>query len=102
MFRFILRLFATICLALAVLLAIIDATRSIAADALVLTPLATSWADTSPASLAATQGLVGALAWNMAVAPILSLPGFAVFLALALLLFLLGGRSRAGHGFADD
>ena len=57
MIRFIFRLLATLALAIAVIMAVLDATRSIAADALVLTPLGTSWYLVSPETLNLAQAL---------------------------------------------
>ena len=52
MFRFLFRLAATIALAVAVIMAVLDATRTVAASQLVLTPLDTSWLTVSPDTLA--------------------------------------------------
>jgi hypothetical protein len=98
MIRFLFRLFSMFALSVAVILAVLDATRSIAASALVLTPLAASWAAAAPASLAAAEARVAEtlhpLVWDVLVVPILSLPGFVVFAVLALLLYAVGRRPR--------
>ena len=82
--------------------AVIDATRSIAASAWVLTPLAESWQSVSPVSFAAAEGFVRKatlpVLWDPVALVVLSLPGFAVFAALALLFYLVG-RRRERHGF---
>lgn len=101
MFRFTLNVFAMVFLAGAVLLAIADASRSIAADGWVLTPLAKSWSDTLPTSLEAIEKMLGAPLWGV-IAPVLSLPGFAVLGALALLFYVMAGRSRRSRGFAGE
>lgn len=104
--RFFFRFLAVMALAVAVILAVVDATRSIAASDLVLTPLVASWSSVSPATLAGVQAAaeryVLAALWDPVMLSILSLPGFAVFLILALLFQLIGrkparrlGRVRA-------
>lgn len=104
MIRFLFRLLSMFALAVAVIMAVLDATRSIAASALVATPLATSWASVSPQTLAAAQDMVSAklhpLAWSFVAVPILALPGFVVFAGLAFLLHAVGRRPRRQTGLA--
>jgi hypothetical protein len=101
MIRFLFRLLALGALAVAVIFAVLDATRSIAASALVMTPLATSWIDVSPDTLSSTQQFViekiHPLAWNPAMIEILKLPGFVVFAVMAFILFAIGRRPER-HG----
>ena len=96
--RFLFRFAATIALAVAVIMAVLDATRTVAAAHLVLTPLRTSWAAVSPHTLESFQHLVQTklhpLAWDPVTVTVLSLPGFAVFLVLAFLLYAIGHRPR--------
>ncbi|MBO6900710.1 MAG: hypothetical protein JJ864_05120 [Rhizobiaceae bacterium] len=96
MIRFFFRLLATISLAVAVIMAVLDATRSIAADQIVMTALSQSWQSVSPGSYAASEAAVSEVlapyAWDPIVLTLLSAPGFAVFLVLALLLYLIGRR----------
>ncbi len=96
MIRFLFRLLALVSLSIAVIFAVLDATRSIAASAFVTTPLSSSWQDVSPATFAAAQEFIRAkihpLAWNPVATEVLGLPGFAVFAILAFLLFALGRR----------
>jgi len=96
MIRFLLRLLSLVALAVAVVMAVVDATRTVAASALVTTPLGMSWEATSPSTLAATRIFVeqhlGQAAWNPVVTTVLSAPGFAVFLVLAFVLAALGHR----------
>lgn len=98
MFRFLFRLAAMISLAVAVIMAVLDTTRTVAASKLVLTPLKTSWLAASPDTLGAFEAFVrdkaGPALWDMAVTPVLDLPGFAVFAALALLLYAVGYRQQ--------
>lgn len=91
--RFILRLLATVLLAVAVVMAVLDATRTVAANALVTTPLGTSWMAVSPDTLqraqAAIERILPAL-WDPVALTVLELPGFVVFGVLALLVHALG------------
>ena len=89
-------------LAVAVIMTVLDATRSIAASALVTTPLATSWMAVSQDTLSATQAFVtekiGPFAWDPVLVQILALPGFVVFAVLAFLLYAVGRRPERPVG----
>ena len=103
MIRFVLRVLATFSLAVAVVMAVLDATRSIASDMIVLTPLSESWQTVWPAGYDAAEAAVSEVLmpymWDPVVLTLLSAPGFAVFLVLALLLYMIGRRPtrRAGR-----
>lgn len=103
MLRFLFRLAAMIALSVAVIMAVLDATRTVVASALVMTPLEASWLAVSPDTLAATEAFVREklhpILWTTVIVRILELPGFAVFAALAFLLYLVGHRPdrRAGR-----
>lgn len=94
--RFVFRLFSAVALAIAVILAVGDAARSVASSSLQTTPLLTSWLQTAPAGAQATQtwisARIGTAWWDLALAPVLGLPGFVVFGLLALLLYALGRK----------
>ena len=97
MIRLVFRLLALIALVAAVIVGTIDATRSVAADALLLTPFGVSWGAVSAGSLARLHGLMAADLPPQAVAAfdwLLAQPAAAVFLAVALLLHLPGHRRR--------
>jgi len=102
MIRFLFRTLATVSLAAAVIMAVVDATRTLAASELVMTPLAESWAAVSPATFAALRDFVVTtihpLVWDPAVLAVLALPGFAVFAALALLFYAIGHRRQRRVG----
>ena len=107
MFRFLFRFMAMVALAVAVIMAVVDATRTIAASELVLTPLNTSWLAVSPDTFAALQILVAEkahpLLWDPVIVSILALPGAVVLAVLALLLFAVGRKpDRRGTGFAFE
>ncbi len=99
MIRFLFRVLATLTLAAAVVMAVLDATRSVAASSLVMTPLMESWEATFPASLAALKDFltarIGAFAWDPTLVSLLGLPGFAVLGAVAFLLYAVGYRPRS-------
>lgn len=98
MLRLLFRLLAMLALAVAVIMAVLDATRTIAAEQLVLTPLATSWMAVWPDTLEATrdfaQNRIHPLLWDPVLVRIVSLPGFVVFAALAFLLHAIGRKPR--------
>lgn len=103
MIRAFLRFLAMIALSVAVITAVLDATRSIAAEAIVMTPLADTWAGLSAATLDAFEALVTLnlpdAAWTGVVVPVLHVPAFAFFAGLALVLYVAGRRParRAGR-----
>jgi hypothetical protein len=105
--RFLFRLLATISLAVAVIMAVLDATRTVAASQIVTTPLGTSWAAVSPDSLSAAEQFVRLRMypplWDSAIVPLLGLPGFVVFAILAFLLYAIGRRParRTGSFIAE-
>ena len=98
MIRFLFRLLATVSLAVAVIMAVLDATRTVAAGSLVTTPLGTSWLAVSPATLESTQAAVQTwlhpALWDPTAISILKLPGFLVFGVIALLLYAVGRRPQ--------
>ena len=105
MFRFLFRLAAMVSLSVAVIMAVLDATRTVAASRLVTTPLKTSWNAVSPETLGAAESFVREkvqpLLWDTVIDWIVSQPGFAVFAVLAFLLYLVGYRpARRMNRFA--
>jgi hypothetical protein len=96
MILFLFRLLATFALAIAVIMAVIDATRSIAASGWVYTPLEESWGDVSPWTFEAAAEFVRSatlpVLWDPVALTVLALPGFVVFLLLALVFYLIGRR----------
>ena len=98
MIRFLFRLAAMVALAVAVIMAVLDTTRTVAASKLVLTPLKTSWNAVSPDTMAAAEtfvrGKIEPLVWDTAIDWIVNQPGFAVFAALSLLLYIIGYKSH--------
>ena len=98
MFRLFFRILAVFALAIAVVMAVIDATRSIAADALTFTPLGESWYAVSPDTLNLAQAVIQRYTfpfiWDPVIIQILTLPGWVVFFALSLIFYIVGYRRR--------
>lgn len=91
-----------VALAVAVIAGVTDATRSVAAEAVVVTPLEHSWASLSPATLdsfeASVRKALPDFVWSAAVKPLLRVPGFAFFAGLALILYVIGRRPQRRVG----
>lgn len=91
-----------IALSVAVIMAVLDATRSVAASTLVMTPLNSSWLAVSPDTRAAFETFVRAKVnptiWDGGIAWVLAQPGFAVFAVLAFILYAIGYRRRRRGG----
>ena len=102
MLHFIFRLAAMVSLSISVIMAVLDATRSVAASALVLTPLNTSWLAVSPDTRSTfesfVRGKISPLLWDGAVAWVLGWPGFAVFAVLAFIFYAVGYRRQRRNG----
>ena len=102
MFQFVFKILGFFVLALAVVLAVLDITKSITASELVLTPVAATWAAISPNSLLSTRDLVQEWAhpylWDPVAEFILQLPSWLVFWLLAMILLKLGQRRENPYG----
>jgi len=101
MIRFVFRLLSVISLAVAVVMAVIDATRSIAISNLEATPIGATWLEYFPDSLGATRTWFEANApflWDPAILALLKIPGFVVFAALAFLLYAIGYKRQHSAG----
>jgi hypothetical protein len=98
MIRFVFRLFALFFLAVAIILAVVDATHSVAQGAYVMTALGQSWYSVSPSTINLAQALVQRYTlpflWDPVMVWILTLPGFVVFAALALIFYAIGHKPR--------
>ena len=94
MFKSILRLLGLFSLALAVITAVLDVTRTIADSAPVITPLGTDWFNFSPSSLNLSQAIiqryVHPVLWDPVFVKILLMPSWSVFAVLAALLLWFG------------
>lgn len=91
MFQVLIRTIALVVLALAVVLVVLDITRSISASGVVMTAASQTLEALVPGSVAAmadaVSGSLHPTVWRSVLAPILSLPSFLLCFVLALLLF---------------
>lgn len=108
MIRGLLRLLAMLALCIGVIMAVLDATRTVAAQTLVTTPLMESWQATWPEGLAGLQAFIeqrlfGVL-WDPVATTILGLPGFLVFGVIGFVLYALGRKPerRIGRFVVND
>jgi hypothetical protein len=100
--RLALRVVGTLLIAFAVILIIIDGTRSLAANGLVFTPLEATWQSMHAESLAAVRDFLSSRLFGPVLEPvvsaILSFPGWAV-VGVPGLLLAWAGRSRRERVF---
>jgi hypothetical protein len=95
--RLILRILGTWFLGLAVILFVIDGTKSLAANAILFTPLLDTWTAVHTPSLDAVRGFIGGRFFQPLLEPafdaLLGFPSFAV-IGIPGILFAFAGRSR--------
>lgn len=99
--RFVFRVLATLLLAAAVVLAVVDATRSIAADAIVMTPLAEIWAQAAPDLLGDAVSAIDEGGLPMVdglFESLLAVPAVTILAILALLFYIMGRKSTRHAG----
>jgi hypothetical protein len=96
--RFFSVLLSSFLLAIGVIMAVIDATRTIAARDWVFTPLGETWRATWPNLLASLETSLKAsgvpFLWDPLMLAILNAPGWAVFFVLAFAFFAAGWRRK--------
>jgi len=94
--RFLLRLASLVALAAAVIAGTIDSIQSVAASAVVMTPISDAWQDVSPATLTSLQSSLSYYVhprfYTFIFQWLMLQPAFAVFLVIALLLWMIGYR----------
>ncbi|MGV8831571.1 MAG: hypothetical protein ACOH2N_06310 [Devosia sp.] len=104
--RLILRVMGTWLIALALVLIVIDGTKSLGANALVFTSLSDLWTQLHPASLAGAQDFVHSRFFEdlleATLTALLSYPAFAVFGVPGVVLALLGRKRRAERFLRQD
>ncbi|MCB1384713.1 MAG: hypothetical protein KDJ80_02135 [Nitratireductor sp.] len=97
MLKSICRIIALFALAMALVTAVLDITRSLADSTLVLTPLGLDWFNLSPSTLnlaqATVQRYVHPVIWDPVIQTVLLAPSWMVF-GLLWFLFSLAGRQR--------
>lgn len=96
------RLLALISLSVAVICAVVDASRSLAASTLMLTPLLKGWSDFAPASLSwiqvHIQQYLPAFVWDPVMVWMLNMPTEAILGALALVFYMIGAKRQRPFG----
>jgi hypothetical protein len=106
MIRFLLRFVGLIFLAIGFIFLVYDGTKSIAANAMVVTPLSEMWNDIHASSLLLLQSAVenrfGEWAWDPLFQPVLRSPTWLVFAVLGAVLLLLGRKKKPLIGYARD
>jgi len=99
------RFLAAVFLLIAVLAAVYDGTRTLAADKLVTTSLLEHWSTLAPTLLDTARGAVKRsthpLVWDLGLGKILLLPAALVLLALGALFAYAGRRRRRVNVFAN-
>ena len=102
MFHIIFKILGLFVLALAVVLAVLDITRSITASAITLTPLAETWNSISRDTLLASRDLVlnwtHPYLWDPVLLFVLQLPSWLVCWLLAMIFLKLGQRRENPYG----
>ena len=102
MFHFVFKVFGLITLALSLVLAVLDITRSITASELILTPLAQTWSSFNAKSLAdaktSIEQLIHPFLWDPVLLTVLKLPSWLVLWFLAMVLLKLGQRRETPFG----
>lgn len=108
MIRFLARFVGLWLIAGALVALVVDATKSIAASSVIVTPLGLAWYSISPLSLITVQEFVqrrveayiGHWLWDPLIQWILTLPSWAVLGALGVLFTYLGQKRRLRPAFA--
>lgn len=102
MIRFLCRFFSCLALALSIGAGITDSIESVASSAVVTTPFASLWADVDAAGLALVKQWVdthiGGWALRVMEGGFLQQPAFAIFLGLALVLWVAGYKRPSPVG----
>lgn len=96
--RFVLRIVGTWLLGMTMILLVMDGTKSLAQNSIVMTGIGDIWMLINANSLSETEQVLGqnanlALVWAYAIVPILSWPGWAV-LGLPGLFMIVSGQTR--------
>lgn len=100
-----LRFLAGVFFLVAVMAAVNDVTRSVAADRRVMTSTYEHWSKLAPVTLAAARGSIERrthpLVWNWGLAPLLQLPAWGFFGLAGLICAYTGRRRREVNIFAN-
>jgi hypothetical protein len=94
--RSVFRLLSLVALIAAIMAGTLDSIQSVSSSTVAITSLGNHWQSLDVASLAMAEAAVGHYIhpdmWRWVMVPILAQPAFAVFLALALLFWMIGYR----------
>lgn len=107
MIRFFFRFLALLALVGAVVAAVVDSSRSIAASSLSLTSFGEVWSGFAPGSLGELQSIgpqyVGAALWSAVSNFILAMPAVAILMVFAVLFYAIGYKRKSRYGrFASN
>ncbi len=106
MIRFLLRFLGLVALAAAFITLVIDGTKSIAANAIKITPLGQYWNDVHTGSLqlfqAGIERHVSPSLWQVVIQPVLEQPAWLVLGVLGAVLILIGRKKKPLIGYARD
>lgn len=104
--RFVFYILSLVALAVAVIMAVVDTTRSIATAQWSVTPLMQSWQARFPDMLSAIEsyftGNGMAFVWDPILVSLLALPGWLLFSAIALVFYLASRPPRRMRGMAAE
>ena len=102
MFQFLFRSLGMVVLALALVSAILDITRSIASSTMLLTPFAQTWQSLSPDTYASAQQSIEAhlhpALWDPAMVFFLSLPTWLLLWLVSMILLYIGQKRENPYG----
>ena len=91
-----------VALVVAVIAGTIDSIQSVAASAVVMTPMGDAWNDVSPSSLASLRSTIAYYVhprfYDLAMQWLLFQPAFAVFLVISLLLWVIAYKRQPAAG----
>jgi hypothetical protein len=96
MVRFLLHVMSFLALVAAIVAGTLDSIQSVSSYSVVLTSVGNAWLNLDPESLTlaevSAEHYISADIWRPYIAPVLAQPAFAIFLALALILWIIGYR----------
>jgi hypothetical protein len=103
MFRLLFRTIGLLFMAVAFVFVVYDGTKSIAGNAVFLTPLTDTWNSVNSTSLQQVQPVIerygGKIAWDLVAQWVLAAPTFAVFFVIGAVLVLLGRKNKPLIGY---
>ncbi len=102
MIRLFFKFLALLCLAGAVIAAVVDSSRSVAVSAVTLKSFGEVWGDFAPQSLGAVQAFgaahLGAATWSAVTNFVLAMPAVAILMVLAVMFYAIGFKRSNRYG----